>query len=108
MRFAKVVAIIRPERLEQVEDALKERGVPGVSVSKGKGYGEYADFYSPDWMVQQIHVEVFIPASQAEEIAELIMQAAHTGVEGDGIVAIVPVEALYHIRTRQRCTDTAC
>lgn len=108
MDFAKVVAIIRPELLERVEETLKEHGVPGVSVSKVKGYGEYADFYSPDWMVQQIRVEVFIPMSQAEEIAEMIMEAAHTGVEGDGIVAIVPVQALYHIRTRRRCTDKAC
>jgi len=36
------------------------------------------------------------------------MDAAHTGMIGDGIVAISPVETVYHIRTRQKCSFDAC
>ncbi len=108
MKFRKVTAIIRPDLLEQVEDRLKSLNVPGVSVTKIKGYGEYANFFKSDWLCTHSRVEVFTSADKATEIAEGIMDAAHTGVEGDGIVAILPVEAVYHIRTKQLCVEDVC
>jgi nitrogen regulatory protein P-II 1 len=108
MEFVKVTAIIRPSVLEKVENALQELHVPGVSVAKVKGYGEYANFYTSDWMVAHVRVEVFIGQHRAEAIAEAIMEAAHTGLEGDGIVAVMPVESVYHIRTREKCRYDAC
>jgi len=108
MDFRKITAIIRPDALEKVEKALKALSVPGVSVTKVKGYGEYMDFYTPDWMCSHVRVEIFIGQHRAEAVAEAIMQAAHTGLEGDGIVAVLPVEAVYHIRTREKCKIDAC
>jgi len=108
MEFCKVTAIVRPGVLEKVEQALQALSVPGVSVTKVKGYGEYANFYTPDWMLTHALVEVFIGQHRAEEVARAIMEAAHTGMEGDGIVAVLPVESVYHIRTRQKCEYDAC
>jgi len=108
MNFVKVVSIIRPERLEKVEDTLKELNIPGVSVSHIKGYGEYENFFRHDRMVEHIKLEVFIGKKRATEIAEKIMDIAHTGIEGDGIVAIIPVESVYHIRTKHKCSDEVC
>ncbi|HED17455.1 MAG TPA: P-II family nitrogen regulator [Gammaproteobacteria bacterium] len=105
MSFKKITAIIRPDLLNKAEKVLKELGVPGVSVSQVKGYGEYADFYAKDWMVTHARIEVIIDTARAEEIAQAIMDAAHTGLEGDGIVSIVPVEKLYHIRTKAVCDE---
>jgi len=108
MNFRKVTAILRPERLEPVEECLKRLNVPGVSVTRVKGFGEYANFYEADWMCTHVRVEVFVGANQADEIARAIMDAAHTGVQGDGIVAVLPVESVYHIRTREKCNHEAC
>lgn len=108
MQFRKVIAIIRPERLEKVETALKILNVPGVSVTKVKGFGEYANFYSSDWLSTHVRVEVFISAKQAEKVAQAIIDASHTGFEGDGIVAVLPVESVYHIRTMQKCNTEVC
>ncbi len=108
MSFVKVVAIIRPDVLDHVEASLKEGNVPGVSITHVEGYGEYANFFRKDRMVQHIQVEVFISEKRATEIAELIMESAHTGTDGDGIVAIIPVNSVYHIRTKQKCGDEAC
>ena len=108
MDFRIVTAIIRPDLLEKVEKALQALNVPGVSVTKVKGYGEYANFYTPDWMVTHARVEVFIGQHRAEEVARAIMDAAHTGMEGDGIVAVLPVESVYHIRTREKCKHDVC
>jgi nitrogen regulatory protein P-II 1 len=108
MDFCKVTAIIRPDSLEDVEKALQRLAVPGVSVTKVKGYGEYANFYTPDWMCTHVRVEVFIGRHRADDVAEAIMDAAHSGMVGDGIVAVVPVESVYHIRTREKCQYDAC
>lgn len=108
MKFRKVTAIIRPERLEAVEECLKKLNAPGVSVTRVKGFGEYANFYEADWLCENVRVEVFVGAGQADEIAMAVMDAAHTGLEGDGIVAVLPVETVYHIRTKEKCDYEAC
>jgi len=108
MKFAKITAIIRPSMLEVVEKALLKLNVPGVSVSKGKGFGDYHDFFSRDWSITHVRVEVFIGKDRADEIAEAVMNAAHTGIEGDGIVAVLPVESIYHIRRKEKCEHDVC
>ena len=108
MKFRKVTAIIRPERLEAVEECLKTLVVPGISVTKVKGFGERMNFFKPDWLCQHVRVEVFIDIGQAEKVAAEIMDAAHTGREGDGIVAVLPVESVYHIRTKEKCHYEVC
>ena len=108
MLFRKVTAIIRPERLEVVEKALKRLNVPGISITKVKGFGEYANFYSDDWLSTHVRIEVFIGVDQAENIAETIMEASHTGLEGDGVIAVLPVETVYHIRTKRKCDSEVC
>ncbi len=100
MNYRKITAIIQRDVLEKVEKRLQDLGVSGISVTKVKGYGEYVDFYSSDWMVTHARVEVFTTEINAETIAQAIMETAHVGLEGDGIVAVLPVEKLYRIRTR--------
>ncbi len=108
MSFVKVIAIIRPELVEKVEQALQVANVPGVSIMQVSGYGEYANFYRHDHLVQHVQVEVFISKSRGEEIAEIIMESGHTGGDGDGIVAIIPVSSVYHIRTKKKCSSEVC
>ena len=104
MEIKLIVAIIRSDRLEPVEDKLKELGVERVNVSKVKGYGEYRDFFARDWMVQEVRVEIFTRQHKVDTIAGAIMEAAHTGVPGDGVVAILPVDRLFLIRTKEEAT----
>jgi len=108
MSFAKITAIVRPSTVDAIEALLHEEGVPGMSIGHVKGYGDYADFYRNDWMVSHVRIEIFIAESRAEKVAEKIMDAAHTGLEGDGLVAIQPVSAVFHIRTKKRCAEDAC
>jgi len=108
MDFRKVNAIFRPDRLQAVENRLRSLGVPGLSVTKVRGYGEYANFYQQDWLCTHVRIEVFTSRLKAEEIAEAIMEEAHTGIEGDGIVAVLPVESVYHIRRKEKCHADVC
>ncbi len=106
MKFRKITAIIRLDRAEQVEHKLKAIGVPGMSCTHVKGYGEYADFYSSDWKVEHARVEIFVKATQVKEIVGVILEEACTGTPGDGIIAVLPVEHLYHIRSGGDATET--
>jgi nitrogen regulatory protein P-II 1 len=103
MEVALVVAIIRTMALEATERALQRIGVRGITVFKGKGFGEHVvshDFLSRDWADDDVKIEVYAGRDQAELIASTIMNAAHSGSPGDGIVAILPVERVYCVRTR--------
>lgn len=104
MKFRKVTAIIQMMVLERVEQALREAGVKGVSVTKVKGYGEYSNFYAQDRMVGHARIEIFTSAEEAGQIADILIDAAHTGTPGDGIVAILPVEHLLRIRSKAEAT----
>ena len=104
MEYAKITAIIRTSKLEKVEKRLQEIGVKGVSISHVKGYGEYANFFSRDWMVTHIRIEIFSSVSRVEEIAQAIMETAHSGLAGDGIIVSIPVERIYRIRTKTEAT----
>jgi nitrogen regulatory protein P-II 1 len=98
-----VVAIIRTIALEPTERALQRIGVRGITVFKGKGFGEHPvshDFLSRDWADDDVKIEIYAAREQAERIASTIMDTAHSGSPGDGIVAIVPVERVFSVRTR--------
>jgi nitrogen regulatory protein P-II 1 len=95
----KVTAIVRTNMLEAVERRLHELKVPGISVTKVKGYGEYANFFTPDWTCEHARIEIFLSRSQAGEVARAIAEAAQTGEPGDGIVVVLPVESMHHIRS---------
>lgn len=100
MEWKKIVAIIRGNKLGDVEKRLKDLRVDGISVTRGISYGEYANLFSWDWCVTHARLEIYCKASRVEEIANAIMDTAHTGLAGDGIVAIIPVERIYRIRSK--------
>lgn len=99
-----IVAIIRSDRLEPVEDKLKSVGVERINVSKVKGYGEYHNFFTRDWMVDEVRIEIFTRHHKVDAIVNAILDAAHVGLPGDGIVSVVPVDNLFLIHTKAEAT----
>jgi len=101
MEFAKVTAIIRTALVEKVELALEKAGVSGFTITKAKGVGEWEKKFSlfagPS---THFKIEIFTEENRAEQIASVIMNAAHTGSVGDGLVAVVPVHKVFRIRTK--------
>jgi len=105
MNYRKITAIINPARLDAVEEKLKKLCVPGISVSKVKGYGEAPNFFQSDWTSEQIRIDVFVSEERAREITQGIIDVAHTGHKGDGMIAISPVEYLYQVSSRELVKD---
>ena len=100
MKYCKITAIIHVNSLEAVEEALKKARVAEVIVSYVKGYGDYKNFYSKDWTSAQARIELFAFHDDANRIVNVIMDATHTGLDTDGVIAVLPVENIYRIKDR--------
>ncbi len=97
----KITAIIRTDCLEPVERALRTLGVEGISVSRVNGYGEHAHFANNDWLCTHARIETCTEEAFTQDIVDTIMDAAHTGRAGDGIVAVLPVERFFKVREQR-------
>jgi len=100
MKYRKVTAIIPDMMLEPVEQSLVALGIPGMTVSKARGFGAYRNYYTKDYLSDCVRVEVFSESDRAHEIADAIARAAHRGTVSDGVIAITPVEDFIHIHQR--------
>ncbi len=109
----KIEAIIRPERLQPVQDALDELGVSGLTVSEVMGCGaqrgyteQYRGSRANISLLPKIKVESIVPADVADKAIDAIVAAAYTGETGDGRVFLYEVEQSVRIRTGDRGEDT--
>ena len=105
----KVTAIIRPEKLEELKDALSERGVHGMTVYEVMGCGSqlgWSEFYRGTAvllnMIPKVKVELVVNDAQVEGLIELVCEVARTGEVGDGKIFVYPVEECVRIRTGER------
>ena len=102
----KIEAIIRHERLQEVQDALDQLGVSGLTVSevvgcgRQKGYTEqYRGVRANISLLPKIKVESVVPSDIVDSAVEAIVGAARTGNVGDGRVFVYDVEQSIRIRT---------
>ena len=100
MAFKKIIAILQCSVLEKVENALQEINVSGISVTYIKGYGDYANFFQSPPLVKHARIEIFADERKVDLIISTIIQNAHTGLKGDGLVTVLPVEHIYKIATQ--------
>jgi nitrogen regulatory protein PII len=99
-------AIVRPDKVDAVRDALDTAGVAGMTVTEVRGHGKQkghtAVYRGQEYAVSllpKIEIEVVVPDDIAQEVIAAIIKAARTGEIGDGRVFVIPVEHSYKIRT---------
>ena len=106
----KIEAIIRPEKLDVVKNALEGGGflglnivhVTGRGVQKGIVHGgRGGETYTVD-MLPKLKIEVVVKDADTNKAVDLIMVAARTGNIGDGKIFIIPVEDAVRVRTGER------
>ncbi len=102
MEFRKVTAVVRTRVLQGIEKRLRQIGIQGMSVFKVKGFGEDKYLLADHTVSRHAHVkiEIFAETTKAYDIAAAILEAAHTGGPGDGIICVLPVEKIFRIRTK--------
>ena len=109
----KIEAIIRPEKLDDVKNALSDAGFHGMNIVHvtGRGVqrgivhqGRGGESYTVD-MLPKVKVEVVIPDEKVDAVVKIICDAAATGNIGDGKLFVMPVTDAIRVRTGERGDD---
>lgn len=101
-----IKAVIKPFRVDDIKEALLEAGATGMTIAEVRGYGRQKGHtelyrgaeYSVDF-VPKAEVSVVVADVFAEQVAEIIRNAANSSKIGDGKIFVTPVERVVRIRT---------
>ena len=107
-----IVAVLKPFKLDDVKETLKNLGVQGMTLTEAQGFGRQRGHtevyrgaeYEVDF-VPKIRIEVLVDDGQVDEVVDAIVASASTGKIGDGKVWVIPVEAVVRVRTGERGAD---
>ncbi|MDI6701399.1 P-II family nitrogen regulator [Methanothermobacter wolfeii] len=101
-----IVAIIRPEKLEEVKNALEEAGCHGMTVTEVRGRGRQLgvteSYRGRDYRIDLLpktKIEIVVNDEEVDRVIETIVKNAQTGDIGDGKIFISRVEDVVRIRT---------
>ncbi|HTA19576.1 MAG TPA: P-II family nitrogen regulator [Polyangia bacterium] len=102
----KIEAIIKPHKLDEVKDRLRQIGIAGMTVSEVKGFGRTGgkteiyrgSSYVVDF-VPKVRIEIVVKDSMAMDAVQAIASVAKTGKIGDGKIFVLPVDEAIRIRT---------
>ena len=99
-------AIVRPNKVDEVKEALAKLNISGLTVTEVRGHGKQkghtAIYRGKEYNVSllpKMEIEVVVPETLADDAIKAIIAAARTGEIGDGRVFVMPVSESYRIRT---------
>jgi nitrogen regulatory protein P-II 1 len=103
-----IVAIVRPEQLSDVLEALYRAEVRGLTINRVQGHGgemEHVENYRGTTvkmdLSEKVRLEIGVSDHFVEPTVNAILGSARTGEVGDGKVFVLPVEKVYRIRTAE-------
>jgi nitrogen regulatory protein PII len=104
-----IKSIVRPNKVDEVKEALEKLGISGMTVTEVRGHGKQkghtAIYRGKEYAVSllpKMEIEVVVSDSASDDAIKAIVQSAKTGEIGDGRVFVMPVEQTYRIRTGER------
>ena len=104
-----IKAIVRPNKVDDVRDALGRISLPGMTVTEVRGHGKQkghtAIYRGKEYdvsLLPKMQIEVVVADTLVDEVVTAIITAARTGEIGDGRIFVIPVEQSYRIRTGER------
>jgi len=104
-----IKSIVRPNKVDEVKDALTKLGISGMTVTEVRGHGKQkghtAIYRGKEYNVSllpKMQIEVVVQDSIVDDAIKAIIGAARTGEIGDGRVFVLPVGETYKIRTGEK------
>ena len=104
-----IKSIVRPNKVDDVRDALGKLSISGMTVTEVRGHGRQkghtAIYRGKEYSVSllpKMQIEVVVPDEVVDEVIQAIILSARTGEIGDGRVFVLPVEQGYNIRTGEK------
>ena len=101
-----IKAIVRPNKVDDVRDALGRISLPGMTVTEVRGHGKqkgHTSIYRGKEydvsLLPKMQIEVVVPDAMVPDCIRAVIEAARTGEIGDGRVFVMPVSESYRIRT---------
>ena len=105
----KITAIVRPEKLEPIKEALFNAKVSGMTISQVQGCGNqhgWKEYYRGTEvllnMVPKVKFEIVVDDAKVDELVSLISETARTGQVGDGKIFVFPVDEVIRVRTGEK------
>ena len=107
-----ITAIVKPFKLDDVKNALKDSGLSGMTVSEVQGFGRQRGHtevyrgaeYTIDF-VPKVRIEVLTDDADVDRVVGAIVTAARTDKIGDGKVWVTDVDGVTRIRTGEKGSD---
>lgn len=107
-----IVAIVRPEKLSDVLEALFHAEVRGLTISRVQGHGgeiEHVENYRGTSvkmaLAEKVRIEIGVSNHFVQTAVDAILSAARTGDVGDGKIMVMPMDKIYRIRTGESDQD---
>src|SRR4026207_967715 len=101
-----IKSIVRPNKVDEVKDALAKLGVSGMTVTEVRGHGKQkghtAIYRGQEYAVSllpKMELEVVAQAATGDAAVKAVIRSARTGEIGDGRVFVLPVSQSFRIRT---------
>jgi nitrogen regulatory protein P-II 1 len=101
-----IKTIIRPQKLQEVQRALNQLPVSGMTISEVIGRGQTPGaaivFRGVEYISRtqrQMQLEVIVADDVTDDAVRAILKAARTGRAGDGVIVVTPITDSYRIRT---------
>jgi len=103
-----IKAIVRPDKVDHVKDALAKLGVSGMTVTEVRGHGKQQGhttvYRGQEYnisLLPKMEIEVVVPDQIVDQTVRVVIESARTGQIGDGRVFVMPVSHSYKIRTAE-------
>jgi nitrogen regulatory protein P-II 1 len=107
-KMKKILAIIKPFKVDEVKDALTKININGMTIAEVKGFGRQKGHkeiyrgaeYQTDF-IPKVELSIVVDDDRVDSVVETIIKSAKTGKIGDGKIFIQPIENVVRIRTSE-------
>ena len=107
-----VTAVLKPQKLESVVDALQSIGIQGMTVTEVRGFGRqggHTEVYrGAEYKVSllaKVKIEAVVDKSKIDQVVKTIQETASTGSIGDGKIWVTSIEEIVRVRTGERGSE---
>ena len=105
----RIAAVVRPEKLEPLKEALFQAKISGMTIYQVHGCGNqhgWKEYFRGSEvflnMIPKVKFEIFVEDSRVDEIVDVIVDVARTGEVGDGKIFISSIDSVVRVRTGEK------
>ena len=105
----RIAAVVRPEKLETLKEALFQAKISGMTIYQVHGCGNqhgWKEYFRGSEvflnMIPKVKFEIIVEDSRVDEIVDVIVNVARTGEVGDGKIFISSIDSVVRVRTGEK------